>query len=295
MKLFITTAVWGEKNCRLFAEYSLPTIRDVKATFHIQTTPYDRAWLEPYVAGLTVKWDLFDAPGASKYDFLSGLHNRAITASLDHDVIVFNYADFVWGEGSLDNTVKLLGGNDAVLTFCLPVDEAKGIAIKPPISNRDLAKFALDNLHIEATYRYWDSPTFTRFPSYLLFRVPGQGVIIRAYHQTALALKVKPGCELYRQGITNGTLDGQFTSDLASHGKIVHATDSDQIMVVSLHDGEDRTASTFNPNDALREFVKTRATKEQIRFVQVPIAVKVAEPTRLWASVEASSGDLVRY
>src|SRR5262249_31926230 len=136
MKILLTVAVWGRDYANLLAKYSVPSqitpnnlprlalAHDV--TCHFVTTRADRDWLrdQPAILRLSehcdIAWELMEEHGVDpknvpvgvdnrKYPFLSRLQNLAFTRSEGFDAIVFNYADFIWADGSLDNTVTTLG------------------------------------------------------------------------------------------------------------------------------------------------------------------------------------------
>lgn len=329
MKVLLTVAAWGRKYAELFAQYSLasqlspnnlPRLgRDHDVTYHIVTTAADYEWLlqQPSVIELerhcTILWDRMESHGYGpntvpaglddrKYPFLSLLQNLAFAQSRDHDAIVFNYADFIWADGSLTNTMAMLENSvDAVLSFCLPVDQTSGTATldksragKDDILNippRQLARFAIDHLHKEAKLRIWNSPQFTRSPSYMLWPVGSDGLIIRAYHQTILALKVQHGDPQFFAGIVRGSLDGYFSSIVGRGGHVVHAADSDAVMAFSLyHTDIDSVARDTTSRESLMRTIGLTASEEQRRFVEVPIRVKAnfSEPDA-WNKIEAQS------
>jgi hypothetical protein len=330
MKIFLSVAAWGDKNLRLLANYSfasllapnnLPALaRDHSVTVHIVTSnrDYERFRVIPTISSLAehcrVVWDRFEdlkigiAPvdtDVRKYDFMTALQNVAMARARDHDALIFNYADFVWADGSLPGAVDLLkDGVDAVLGFCMPVEISTGITALDPfrmgqvmtIAPRKLAAICLDSLHRDATYRYWDAPAFTHFPSYLLFRAGSDGVVVRAYHQTALVLRVKPNDPDYRRGITHGTLDGHYTSEIAKHGRIVHADDSDKVMVFSLHDQRiDSRMRGGNRDTIMRQFVNIRVDAEQRRFAETPIRLKRGWSGEApWRAIERDTGEMLR-
>lgn len=297
----ITAAAWGEHYRAILADCSLPSLlspRNLPAlaaqhhvTFQIVTSRKDvRAlWAHDNVARLqnvVEALDLVlledhgvrDLPGArghDKYAVMTKAQNIAIASAMPFDAVVFNYADFVWADGSLVNAVKLLGNTAAaVLGFCLPIDETTGreaLAHAGYLAPRGLAALALDHLHAEARYRFWDAPEFTRMPSYLLFPAD-DGITIKAYHQTALV--VRP--EALTGGIAKGTLDGDFTAELARRGHIVHADDSDRVMVVSLHDGPSHPGARGGNRTHEIEKFERRCSPEQVAFAQVPLHVRTA-------------------
>jgi putative glycosyltransferase (TIGR04372 family) len=340
MKIFVSTAIWGRDYLRTFVDVSLASqlapgnlpraTRRHAFTYHILTTKDGARWLErqPTLRALRRHAEVriesiealgFDAgavptgPEGAKYRFLSILQNVAIERALDHDALVFNYADFVWCDGALSHAIERLENSvDAVLSFCLPVDQAQGLRRLAPFRKPDAhgapvlalparegAGLAIECLHREAKLRHWDEPPFTVTPTYLLWRVPSAGLLVRAYHQTILVLRVHADDPEYRRGIVSGNLDSHFTAMLAKRGNSVHAADSDECLVFSLYDtivdssigGASRTDWTgYDRAASLRECLRGVIGLEQRKFAAVALRVRAsdADPA-IWADVEARS------
>jgi putative glycosyltransferase (TIGR04372 family) len=340
MKILISIGLWGRSYTELFVDYALAsqlsseniphlsTAHDV--TYHIVTTRKDHAWLreQPAIKELdrhcTIDWDLLEnrgfdpllfptGPEGIKYTFLSIIQNIAIKKSLDYDAIVFNYADFIWADGSLTRSIEMLEpGIDAVLSFCLPVDRDKGIAELDAVrTETDTPEFildlhprrgaglAIDCMHRETKLRYWEEPPFTVTPTYILWKVKDEGVLIRAYHQTILAMRVRPEDPDYREGIQFGSLDGHYTSILADRDRNYHATVSDDVLVFSLYDtiveshigGPSRHRwDGFDRDASLRECLGNVITPGQRNFALIPLEVRRSyDDHDAWADVEAKS------
>jgi hypothetical protein len=333
MRILITAAVWGLDYARLLANYSIasqlapgniPKLSESNfVTYQIVTTAADKAWLvaQPSIQELsrvcTIEWELFEdhdidpnkipvGLDTRKYDFLSRLQNLAFSRSAGYDAIVFNYADFIWADGSLTNSVALLSDEtDAVLTLTMPVDQMRGLRAldrHPPtergtrdLAPRELARIAVSNLHDEAKLRFWHSSRFTSFPSYLIWAVGSEGLLVRAYHQTVLVLRVTPDSSDFRKGITKGTLDGDYSAQLAKRGRTRHADDSDATLVISLYADTKLNSETDQTREqSVCTFLQTVATDEQRRFAEIPMMIKsdMKRPA-LWDSVRQESADLV--
>jgi hypothetical protein len=344
VKILLSVALWGRKYAKAFADYSLASMlapdnipklaRTHEVVYHIMTTRKDCEWLgkHPAVRSLAenarIDWDFLEdhgynprvlprGHGGKKYSFLTLLQNVAIAKSLEHDALVFNYADFIWTNGSLTNLIGLLSdGVDAVLSFCLPVDTSCGtqalnayrtkspsgaeILDLPPRAGADIA---IRCLHSEAKLRYWDGPEFTTTPTYLLWPVGQDGILVRAYHQTILALRVKADDPAYRSGIPAGSLDGHFTTLLAERASIRHAANSDQVMVFSLYDtavdsriGGPARASWrgFTREESMRECLRATVSDGQRKFAQQSIEVRRAyDQPRQWGQVAKESIEII--
>lgn len=338
MKVIISVAVWGESYASLFARFSLATLlspnnipklaRQAQITFHIFTTRRDRKALEadPGIVELsrysTIEWEAIEdfgvtkapeGPGGEKYPFLSALQNLAITRSLDHDVIVFNYADFIWADGSLTAAIDMLieGGEklDAVFSFCIPVDRDSALPdldqhrrLDAPqvidLSPRAGAKVAIERLHREAKIRLWEeTPRFTNLPSYLIWRVKDQGILLRAYHQSILAMRVRPDDEAYRRGILRGGLDSAFSAQLAERASCAFATDGDKILVFSLYHTpvDSRVPPGVTREMSLRSLLTGDVTPPQRRFAEQPIYLRLKDGNEAdWKEVADASWRMLK-
>jgi hypothetical protein len=332
MRILISVALWGPKYSKIFLEYSLASMlapdnlpqlaRSHEVVYHIMTTRRDGRRLRRHPAlGLLGKyvrleWDFVEdhgyrvLPGGSdKYPFLSILQNIAIEKSLCHDALIFNYADFAWANGSLTHAVAMLTDDvDAVLSFCLPVDtrrgtraldsyrtSAEGGAYVVDVPPRVAADIAIRCLHREAELRFWDGSEFTITPTYLLWPVGDDGILIRAYHQTVLVLRVKRNDQAYRGGIPAGSLDGYFTTLLAERAAVRHTINSDDVMVFSLYDTavDSRLTEWCGPvtrDEALRESLRSAVSEGQRKFALAAMEVRRAyDRPDEWPSVERQS------
>lgn len=337
MRVLISSAVWGKSYCSIFTKYSLATLLSARnipalaqqATIicHIVTRRIDRELLlkDPAVIKLqrycTIEWELIEnfglfkppeGAGGEKYPFLSALQNIAIARSVDSDAIIFNYADFVWADGSLTTAVGRLMKSreafDAVFAFCLPVDRDSALPAlerhrqtgSPEIirlASRDGAKIAVEHMHREAKIRFWDHPRFTLTPSYLMWRVDGHGVVIRAYHQSILALRVRPDDAQYLRGIVRGSLDSSFAAQLASRTSLAFATDSDSVLVFSLYDTpiDSRLPPGMTHEMSLRSLLRRDVTLEQRRLAERPIFLRLRDGNEAdWTRVAEESWSILR-
>lgn len=337
MKIQVASAVWGKRFCELFTNFSLPSLlaadnvphlaRGATCTFHIVTTRRDRRRLEdaPAIAALRrygeIDWEILEEYGVTqlpvgvnsrKYSFISALQNLAIERARDHDVIIFNYADFIWANGSLLHAVELLdkGGNrkDAVLSFCMPVDSDAGMAAlehyRVPsdpavidLTARDGTRIVVEHMHREARRRFWDdAPNFTSFPSYVMWKVGADGIIIRAYHQTVLALRIAPGDPQSRRRIIRGSLDADFTAQIAATTSFAFATDSEQVMVFSLFQTplDSRLRPGMTRECALRNILVGTVTPEQRQFAEHAIRLKLEQGSEAeWQRITDASWEVL--
>jgi len=336
VRILISIPCWGRDYSRLFSEYSLATqlsacnipalARRHSITYHILTTRRDAGWLRqrPSIKALeqhaTVVFQLMEDMGydpeyipdgitGEKYQFMSVVQNEAIQKSLDYDALVFNYADFIWSDGSLSHAIALLASDvDAVLSFCLPVDRRAALPALDrarqdtngsgvlTLTSSDASVVAIDHLHPEARRRFWHSPTFTMTPTYLIWPVADVGLLVRAYHQTVLALRVRPDNPKYRAGIPYGSLDGYFTAILAEDGVIRHATDSADGIVFSLYDSTVDSSLTkgVTREASIRACLEKTVSLGQREYARAAIRVRrTGTGPGLWDHVEQTSWDVL--
>lgn len=332
MKVLISNAVWGDSYCSIFTRFSLASLlspgnipalaQKASITCHIVTTERDRDRLlrEPAIDELmrhcAIEWEIIEnfgfhkpptGPGGEKYPFLSALQNIAIARSLDHDAVAFNYADFIWADGSLTAAVDMLvaGGAqaDAVMAFCLPVDRdwalpalethrlagASGVIDLPP---RDAARLVVERMHREARLRLWDGPFVTNLPTYLMWPVDGQGVLLRAYHQSILAMRVRSDDPRFRHGILRGSLDSSFGGQLAKSGSVCIANDTDKILVFSLYHTpvDSRLPPGVTREMSLRSVLQADVLPEQRRLAEFPFFFRLRDGDEAkWKSVAEKS------
>lgn len=316
MNVLLTVAVWGRSYAETFVRYGLASqlspgnipqlLKDHKLVYHVVTTRSDAQWMREHpnfrrlLGYCDVIWDYLEDLGfllervpdgmdSEKYPFMSRLQNIAFERSLEYDVLVFNYADFIWADGSIPGTVALVDPEvDAILGFCPPVDSTDGkraldamrstggASHALAVSSRDLAGVIVDHLHAETKLRIWDGPDFTTTPTYIIWPVDSEGLVVRAYHQTIFALRVRADDPNYRAGIRRGTLDGYFSAELAEHGCVRFAADSDQVLVFSLYDdiSSTRLRKGRTREEAVEHCLRHFVSAGQRGFADHPMLVK---------------------
>jgi hypothetical protein len=317
MKIVISQAIWGKNYVDIFLRYSYSSLmasgnliecsKKHQITLDIHTTKIDYPDLKKglkkfedeighvkyrYIEDLGyLKKNIPGEIGDSKYSFLTELQNDALVNSKEFDYIVFNYSDFIWTNNSLNNLFdELSSESDAILGFCPPVDKYRfteeveqrkeeyysGEALT--LESKKSVELAITYLHREAKLRYWDSPNFTLFPTYLIWNIPEEGILLRAYHQTILALKTN--LKYLEGGISGkGSLDGYVSSLVAQYGKYSIANDSRKIFVYSLYEtGLDSLAPPWiNREESLVRCLSQYITEPQRNLALVPILIKYGD------------------
>lgn len=270
--ILISNPVWGKKNCEIFCNYSLKSLlyegnipllnKSHDITLHILTRREDLIFFEKNIFFKSipnrVKVDFFFFKKIftlSKYSKVSKLQNISIKKSTNHDYIVFNYADFVWANFSLSNSIsRLIEKNLQFLSFfCLPVEHTKlmnFVEKNKNINQLSLSNFSVKNLHREAKLRIWNDKKFTITPTFIIFKIQSEGLIISAYHQTVLVASVKDNLIL-KEGIKGVSLDEYFSS-VIKNSKFETVCDTHDIMVSAIcdwmHDSSISDKRLINPS-----------------------------------------------
>lgn len=272
--VIISNPVWGEKYCDDFCNYSLKSLlfkgniiklkKKYKITLHILTMRDDLKFFQKnkyfnlIPEDVSIQFYFFKKNLFSKFSTITRLQNISISYSKDFDYILFNYADFIWGDLSLYNVIKELeeSKKNFLTFFCLPV---KGNSLKKflktnkDVSVTNLKKFSINNLHRYATLRFWDDNEFTLTPTFIIFPIRSLGLIVSAYHQTILAASTRKTNYLLRGGIKGITLDEYFSSVLNTNDyKVIN--NKENIMVSALCFGtlNSEIPSQKSRNDALK-------------------------------------------
>ena len=328
MHILISTIVWGAGHFRNFAQYSLPSLLAAhnipaitpqhkvtvllftEARFIAQFKQMDiyQRYAEMVDFDLRALEDHGFNPRripsgfrSGKYAFLSICQNIVIGLSKPYDLHVFNYADCIWADGSVSAVVRMFEQNPAfaLLGFGLPVAESR---IKPVLERLRPARdepitlapamavdMALSHLHPETKLRNWHGAQFSHFPSYVYWPVGDEGIILRAHHQTLLAVAPTRNSAVYERGIQHGAMDSHFTSDISAHEATMHATDSDSIFIFSMYRANASSRARHDKREALQRFVSQhlQASHQQDFRAAYYMKRKKTTDAAKWQAVEA--------
>ena len=261
--------VWNEDYVDRFLRYSLPTrvsegnlgVFDSSSLFLIYTRAGDVERIESSPAfraaqrriGIEcVQCDrLIDGHRGSKYATLSKIQSAALARSRDFDLVFFDYADAAWADGSYRAAVKRLNqGYDAVFSVGYPVVDTAfrtlidqcGVPSEPgcvSISPRKFSEHIYECLHPMARANIWASRSLSQSPSYVMWDVPGQGLLTRAFHLHLVAVRVYRDAPVFFEPFRS-TLDEEFVARLArTHRKFHVVADSRELAVCSLAPADD--------------------------------------------------------
>lgn len=328
MKILLSTIFWGKEYLADFADYSLASLMASKNlplaanTHRITLVILTEAKLveafkltDIYQKSCDIVHYEFHAfenygisphhiPGSydvQKYSFLSTCQNIVIGLSQTYDLHVFNYADFIWADGSLVHLIDSFETNDifALLGFCIPVAEKK---VKPvlhamkseeslQIAPHQAVNIALDHLHSEARLRNWHGSALSRSPSYLYWEIPDEGVVLRTFHPTLLAAAPTRSSAIYNRGILQGTLDSSFAAEIYLHEKTMMATDSEAFFAFSMHHTLASSKSRKGKKEALQAFIKDHVSAHHLHSFKQPILLKKksSSDVMMWENCAAES------
>lgn len=180
------------------------------------------AWGEPYVSlakmiclpslGMTGVFIATDQPkqfpghkvvrsagpeDGRKHGFVTAQHHQVLRSG---DPTVILCADFVFGVGSLEVLQRLASTYKLVMVPAIRLHmEAMQVLITGPLSNRDLCKLALTNLHPKTASMFTDS---ARCP-YQKYRWEGRDLKARCYHMHPIIMTGLPGRGTVDNGVEN--------------------------------------------------------------------------------------------
>jgi len=109
------------------------------------------------------------------------------------------------------------------------------------LENRQLAAFSLKNFHPAYHNNTLNFAQFTTWPAILYFPVPGEGLLVRLFHSSPLAIKIDRPVSID----PGDTIDMMFLEKLIdSVEEIYYATDSDELCTVNLAPGDFKIPTT---------------------------------------------------
>lgn len=270
LKTLFTTAVWGADYVERFLKYSLRTqlsagnlghfdrnslyllITDAESIKYISSSPIFEK-LASLVSTEFVDIERFRTGNLDKYSLLTVCQNYALERATDFNALFFGYGDALWADGSYRAAAqRLKSGFHAVFSFGYPVldkpfkaavqsrsrsDGAPEVSIAP----RDFAQLVYNHLHPMAHANRWDNRWMSHCPSYVVWDVPDQGLLLRAFHMHPVALQVQKEAPYFFAPFRS-TLDEEFVARLnRTNPRIYVSPSSDEIGVCSLAEATDLT------------------------------------------------------
>ena len=256
--VLISTAVWGERYINYFIQYNLPSLiggigsdivtsnydihflimtdqngsKEISSSLNLFRKKQNVSFHLTTFSDLQLNLENPQEINVEKYSFLSILQNAAIECSKSFDAHIFNYADFVYANDFLDQCLQELFSSKifALTTFAPPVDRDKATKILTSerllkgnnFNSFSAAKFAIDNIEPDAALRFWENDSASHSPSYTIWRNDDNGVLIRAFHPSIVAVKPSDAPQTYYDGIFGGAMDSFFVSKVLSNTNHKH-------------------------------------------------------------------------
>lgn len=263
MKFHVVVAVWGEKYRKLFLDYCLPNQltpgnllalgATKRASYQIYTSPEDKTAIEAHdnfkklsqvmPVEFTVLNNLrFSSSHQSSKENMSVIwsqrrcHSLAIGKAIKKDAIVILLTpDMIWSEGTFTRILELSRkGKTLIMTTGLRLTEETFLPVfldrfikddgSAPAPTRRLVEAALPHLHPLMGNFFFDSETL-RPTSYLCWRIPGKGVLVRCsmFHTLMINPEKKDILPFF-------SMDGDYIFDACPDKSGYHiVTDSDEI------------------------------------------------------------------
>jgi hypothetical protein len=131
------------------------------------------------------------------------------------------------------------------------------------IAPRTFAQHVYEHLHPMARANNWQADPMSRCPSYVMWDIPGQGMLLRSFHLHPVAVRVRHDVPSFFSPFQS-TLDEEFVARLyRSYPRAYVCTDSDELGVCSLAEvtGESYACRVRRPRSAgvLAEFAEAHA------------------------------------
>lgn len=270
--LHIVVAVWGERYIDCFLSVALPSFladgnipgcaRWADVSFFLYTRPEDAAAVQAALAQTRLSEfahvavdPLLSAEkfaGKNRYDSMALCHARAIErATAQGATLCVLSPDCIVSDGSLERGLQrldqgakavLVAGPRATLDTVRPLLErvhGGGHGRVMAIRSRALVGLLAAHPHPISQILFWDTPTFTAFPSAIYWHAGTQSILTKYFHLHPLFVDLAGAPE---KASRCGTIDGALISMAEIPPERIHVvTNSDEIAVVELsalaHDG----------------------------------------------------------
>lgn len=330
-RALFTTAVWGEGYLDRFLRYSLPTqlsagnlgAFDTSSLFLIITAAADIervtasapfAALSRMVSTKCVALETIAGSRSNdKYSKLTACQNYALKRSEDFEAIFFGYGDALWADGSYRAAARRLqDGYDVVFSFGHPVVGKRFLTALPQLNGdqpapaatippRMFARAVHEHLHPMALSTKWTNELMPRCPSYVTWDIPGQGMLLRAFHLHPVAVRVRTDVDGFFTPFRS-TLDEEFVVQLYRTDPNVYvSTSSDEMCVCSLADETNDLLpyQSFPPKRRgvgnLAQFAETHAGLLHRRLFQHSIRLIIDDVCEdRWHAVEQEAAHLAQ-
>lgn len=317
--------VWGEKYIDILMNVGLPTqlTRGNLLDFPWKKTSiyeiYTRKCDEPLIRAhpvfrvleqnIEVRFKHIDhVMSDNKWPVVRYCHREGVKSADERDAgLFFLCPDSIWGESCFTRAAtKIVEGHSAVLcpglrtvreTIVPHLREnylsADGISM--PIEERKLSKLVVEHLHPEMAMWFWDAPDYYKFPTYIMFDVPGEGISAFCYILHPVVIRAEVRNAPFRLIFDQDYLEAACP-DIS---KIYITRDSDQFFAVeaSPRDAPIPPAPrpTMEKTAAMKWYGEWQHNRQHRQFVMQPVRIHHRDCTpEKWWMVEARGFEIVK-
>lgn len=328
MKFLFSTVIWGRTYVEQFLRFTVPTLlADGNitgfpwldgSTYQILTTREDekqirRAPMFERLARMMRTEFIYidDIPRHNKYTGVSLSQIESIRRAGAYDAMFFLYPDFICSAGSITKmATRIVEGYDAV---CFPIPAIleepfyEGLLERShyrratpdgpiySIPPRDLVRISLDHPHPMLGGYNMEGMTHNIGPAYMLWEVPDQGWLLRAFHLHPFVIRVqKDNPDFLLQ--FHVSLDEEYMPRLfKATDKIYFPQDSDEFAMCSLrsHDSPQQPVPGMPSALDVARWAEQYAALLHREFVKVEFRWHHAVLKRdIWERIERRSATL---
>jgi hypothetical protein len=332
INLRFVNVVWGEEFTDTFVNICLPSTLSAgnlkfvaahsRSIYRIYTTPKDAETIARSRAGqqlaklMPLEISRVDAalpvegPDATsvcqqKYSAMALCHEHFIKA-VSHEGLpmVILSPDLFCADGSLRRLLEIAQSGKRVVmmsalrlakeSFLAALHEhhMKGGALRP-IGKRDLVSLAMNHLHPETESIMWESGQSNVWPSLLLWKVPQEGLILRAFHLHPLLLR-----PVQNEVLPTGTLDDDYVARACPDPADQYIVqDSDEMVAFELSRRSARAefvAPVSQTPTNVAQWARAHANPRHQKFFQNRICLHSGAFSETWQATQERSDRAVQ-
>lgn len=317
LKFNIIYAVWGDAYIDVMVRVAIPTMlfdgnlpalaerHRCKVVFFIRGSEEERIRAAPSIVKLagvaTLEFHHFDPDAApNMYMAMSEAHYRAGLAAKDEGALVIvGCPDAVYSNGTFAALGKyaeqgkvavMCPGPRLVQETALPV--LAEIVDGGSISGRELVALTLEHIHPETARHFVDSPDFCTFPTFCMWPMGTDGMLIRSFHLHPLMIDLSRLDSL--DSLKEQTIDGALLGRALGDWTDLHVeTDTDNICLCTL---APRSVSNFESRhepfdiELVRKSAHSRVVNELHRFFFTKsLLLHTRDLDERWEEIESST------
>lgn len=317
LKFNIIYAVWGDTYIDVLVRVTIPSLlfsdnlpalakrHRCKVVFYIRASEEEKIRAAPSVVMLadvaTLEFHHF-APDAAPnvYMAMSDAHYRAGQAAREEGaLVIIGCPDAIHSNGTFAAVGKyaeqgkvavMCPGPRLVQETALPV--LAKLVRDGPISGRELVTLTLEHMHPESARHFVDSPDFCTFPTFCMWSLGADGVLIRSFHLHPLMIDLSRLDSL--DSLKEQTIDGALLGRALGDWTDVHVeTDTDNIGLCTL---APRSVSNFESRhepfdiELVRKSAHSRVVNDLHRFFFTKsLKLHTRDLDARWDEIESST------